>query len=376
MKILTVVGTRPEIIRLSRVIVELDKASTHVLVHTGQNSDPGLGEIFFADFGLRAPDHRLRIPGGSFGASLGGLLAEVDRVLEAERPDAFLVLGDTNSCLSVIPAKRRKIPIFHVEAGNRCYDPNVPEEINRKIVDHTADVNIAYSEAARRNLLAEGLDPQLCLCLGSPLDEVLAHARPRIDASDILSRLGLVRGGYFLASLHRAETVDEPARLAAAIDALATLRRQGERPVILSTHPRTRGALARGGNDAAAQADALPLCDPFGFYDYVHLQENAACVLSDSGSLSEEAALLGFPAVALRETHERLEAMDAAATILAPPRAETVLPAVALAMRHAAENSHRAVVADYRAPSFSQALCRLIFSHTAYVNTKVWGKRG
>ncbi|GAB5377027.1 MAG: UDP-N-acetylglucosamine 2-epimerase (non-hydrolyzing) [Acuticoccus sp.] len=372
---MTILGTRPELIRLSRVIAEFDRAFHHVLVHTGQNSGPGLIDVFLADFGLRAPDHTLAINGGGFGATVGRLLEATDALLARETPDALVVLGDTNSALAVLPAKRRKIPIFHIEAGNRCRDPNVPEEINRRIVDHTSDVNIAYSDAARRNLLAEGLDPQLCLRLGSPLDEVLAACRPRIDACEILARLDLAPGGYFVASLHRAETVDDPARLAAAFDALVALGAMEARPVVVSVHPRTRDALARAGHcpDALARA-GLRLCDPFGFFDYVHLQRHAACVLSDSGSLSEEAALLGFPAVALRETHERLEAMDAATTILAPPRPETVPPAVRLAMRHAREGPGRASVDDYRAPDFAQALARLVMSHIPYVNTYVWRK--
>lgn len=374
MKVMTILGTRPELIRLSCVIAELDRSVDHVLVHTGQNADPRLSDVFFADFGLRAPDHRLALPAGGFGAVVGALLAAVDNLLAAERPDALLVLGDTNSALSVLPAKRRKIPIFHLEAGNRCRDPNVPEEINRRIVDHTADVNIAYSEAARRNLLAEGLDPQLSLALGSPLDEVLARHRPRIEASDVLARMALPPGGYFLASVHRAETVDHPARLAAAFGALQALAAEDGRPVLVSVHPRTRDALARSGLSAEGADTGLRFSPPFGFFDYVHLQTKAACVLSDSGSLSEEAALIGFPAVALRETHERLEAMDAAVTILAPPRADTVLPAARLAIRHAATRRARPEVADYRAPDFAQALCRLIVSHAPYVDTYVWRK--
>jgi len=334
MKVLTVVGTRPEIIRLSRTIPELDASVVHVLVHTGQNHDPALSDVFFADFALRAPDHHLGVAGGTPGEVVGAVIARTDAVLEAERPDAFLVLGDTNSCLSAIAAKRRRIPVFHVEAGNRCYDDTVPEEVNRRIIDHASDVNIAYSGAARRNLLAEGLHPQRCLALGSPLDEVLRHAARRIEGSTILRTMAVSPGGYFLASLHRAETVDEPARLGAAIEALEALGDAHGRPVLLSAHPRTRAALDRLGRRVG---DAVRPCTPFGFFDYVRLEKDAACVLSDSGSLAEEASLLGFPAVALRRTHERLEAMDRATTILAGHDRATILPAAALAMRHAAE---------------------------------------
>ncbi|MEO1104613.1 MAG: UDP-N-acetyl glucosamine 2-epimerase [Pseudomonadota bacterium] len=374
MKVLTVVGTRPEIIRLSATIAELDQSVEHILVHTGQNHDPGLSDVFFAEFGLRPPDHHLGIGGGTAAEAIAAIITGTDAILAQEEPDAFLCLGDTNSCLSVIPAKRRKIPIFHAEAGNRCYDLNVPEEVNRRIVDHTADVNIAYAEPARRNLLAEGLDPQLCLTLGSPLSEVLAKARSRIDASTVLGRLDVAPNGYFLASVHRAETVDDPARLAQVLAGLRALSAAHARPVLVSTHPRTRARI----NDANVSINTTDVryCPPFGFFDYICLQENAACVLSDSGSLSEEAGLLGFPAVALRETHERLEAMDRATTILAGRKLDDILRATKIAMRHHREASPLGKVPAYDAPAFSKALVRTILSHTSYVNTRVWRKAG
>ncbi|MEM8663755.1 MAG: UDP-N-acetyl glucosamine 2-epimerase [Pseudomonadota bacterium] len=374
MKVLTVVGTRPEIIRLSATIAELDRCVEHVLIHTGQNHDPALSDVFFQEFGLRAPDRHLGIEATSAAEAIAAIIARTDEVLAEEMPDAFLCLGDTNSCLSVIPAKRRRIPIFHAEAGNRCYDPNVPEEINRKIVDHTSDVNIAYSEAARRNLLAEGLHPQLCLTLGSPLCEVLEHARPRIDAATVLRDLNLAPGAYFLASVHRAETVDDPARLAQVLASLDALSAAHALPVLISTHPRTRARLGQA--DGMPDAPNLRFCPPFGFAHYIALQENAACVLSDSGSLSEEASLLSFPAVALRNTHERLEAMDNAVTILAGLHVDDILRASAVAMRHHREGTPLTPVAAYAAPAFSKALTRTILSHTRYVNTKVWGKAG
>ncbi|MEM9221683.1 MAG: UDP-N-acetylglucosamine 2-epimerase (non-hydrolyzing) [Pseudomonadota bacterium] len=374
MKIFTVVGTRPEIIRLSRTIPELDATAEHILVHTGQNHDPALSDIFFEEFGLRRPDHHLGVKAATAAEAIAAIIARVDATLETERPDAFLCLGDTNSCLSVIPAKRRKIPIFHVEAGNRCYDPNVPEEINRKIVDHTSDVNIAYSEAARRNLLAEGLDPQRCLVLGSPLYEVLAHAAELIANSAILGELNLAPGAYFVASLHRAETVDEPARLAELLSGLSALAAAHAYPVLISTHPRTRERLGMVERDLDMRN--LRFCAPFGFADYIALQKNAACVLSDSGSLSEEAALLSVPAVALRDTHERLEAMDRAVTILAGVRADTILRAVQTAMRHHKEGATPTHVSDYHAPAFSKTLARTVLSHTPYVNANVWRKAG
>ncbi|MEM0906047.1 MAG: UDP-N-acetyl glucosamine 2-epimerase [Pseudomonadota bacterium] len=366
---MTVVGTRPELIRLSRTIGELDRSVDHILVHTGQNYDPRLSEIFFKDLGVRAPDHHLNIAAASPGEAIGAIIAQTDKVLAQEMPDAMLVLGDTNSCLSVIPAKRRKIPIFHAEAGNRCYDVNVPEEINRKIVDHTSDINIAYSEAARRNLLAEGLPPQLCFVLGSPLDEVLTAHCARIAQSNIVTEQSLTKGEYFVASVHRAETVDDPKRLEMMIAALDQLSTATSKPVILSTHPRTRAALERAPTPPPA---SITCCPPFGFVDYIRLQKDAACVLSDSGSLPEEAALVGFPAVALRQTHERLEAMDQAVTILAGRHGDDIVAAALLAMRQHQSGRRTRPVNAYVAPNFSQDIVRIILSYTPYVNTYTW----
>ncbi|WP_309064757.1 non-hydrolyzing UDP-N-acetylglucosamine 2-epimerase [Microbacterium sp.] len=325
---MTVVGTRPEIIRLSATIKLLDQHTEQVLVHTGQNYDYELNEVFFEDLGLRKPDHFLNADTSSLGAALGSILTKTEEVLQAERPDAFLVLGDTNSCISAVIAKRMKIPVFHMEAGNRSFDENVPEETNRRLVDHVSDYNLVYTEHARRNLLAEGIHPSRILLTGSPMREVLEQNREQIQASDAVERLELIRGEYFLVSLHREENVDTPARLRSAIGALQALRAEYGLPVLVSTHPRTRKRIEA--LDDPQAVDGIRFHPPFGFRDYIKLQLDAKLVLSDSGTISEESSILGFPAVTVRDFIERPEALDAGAIITTGLSAEGVLRGVAM----------------------------------------------
>jgi UDP-N-acetylglucosamine 2-epimerase len=336
-KVMTVVGTRPEIIRLSRVIDRLDRTVDHVLVHTGQNYDHSLNQVFFDDLGLRAPDHFLNVDTSSLGAVLGGTLAGVERLITEERPDAFLVLGDTNSCIAAVMAKRMRVPVYHMEAGNRCFDENVPEETNRRLVDHVADFNLAYTEHARRNLLAEGLQPRRVLVTGSPMREVLEHFRPQIDASDAVERLGLTPRGYFLVSAHREENVDSPERLRMLLDCLDAVEQEWSMPVVVSTHPRTRKRLEALGVDTAG--DRIRFMEPFGFHDYNKLQLEAACVLSDSGTIAEEASILGFPAVTLRDSIERPEALDSGSILMTGLDSSTLPAAVGIAMSGGSQSS-------------------------------------
>jgi UDP-N-acetylglucosamine 2-epimerase len=308
-KVMTVVGTRPEIIRLSRVISRLDETVDHVLVHTGQNWDPMLSDVFFEELELRKPDRFLGVDTSSLGRVLGGVLAGVEDAIKEERPDALLVLGDTNSCIAALMARRMKVPVYHMEAGNRCFDLNVPEETNRRMVDHVSDFNLVYTEHARRNLLAEGLHPRRIMHTGSPMREVLEHYRPKIDASTVLSRLELSPGGYFLVSAHREENVDDPERLGMLLDCLRAVRDRWGLPVLVSTHPRTRKRLEERAEDPGT-LEGIVFHEPFGFFDYVHLQMKAKCTLSDSGTISEESAILGFPAVTLRDSIERPEALE------------------------------------------------------------------
>lgn len=333
MKVLTVVGTRPEIIRLACVIRRLDVTPgiEHVLVHTGQNYDYALNQVFFDDLGLRAPDHYLGVDTSSLGAVLGGVLVGTEKVLLEEQPDAMLVLGDTNSCISTVMAKRMRIPTYHMEAGNRCFDENVPEETNRRLVDHVADFNLAYTEHARRNLLAEGLHPRRILVTGSPMREVLETFRDQIDASDAVERLGLTAGEYFLVSAHREENVDNPERLGQLLDCLVAVRNEFGKRIVVSTHPRTRKRLEA--LDADVDLSGIDFMEPFGFHDYNKLQMQAACVLSDSGTISEESSILGFPAITLRDSIERPEALDSGSIIMTGLRAMDVVSAIALQRR-------------------------------------------
>jgi len=370
LKVMTVVGTRPEIIRLSRVIPALDEACEHTLVHTGQNYDYELNQVFFEDLGLRAPDIFLDAAGGGAAETIGKIIIAADRAMGEVEPEALLVLGDTNSCLSVIPAKRRHIPIFHMEAGNRCFDQRVPEETNRRIVDHTADINLTYSDIAREYLLREGLLPDRVIKTGSPMYEVLHHYMDRIDASDVISRLGLVEGRYFVVSAHREENIESDAnffRLAETLNRVAT---KFGLPVIVSTHPRTQNRI----NSAGVEFHPLVrLMKPLGFHDYVRLQKSARVVLSDSGTISEEASILSFPALNIREAHERPEAMEEAAVMMVGLDADRVEQALALLAAESAEGrrGYRSV-ADYSMPNVAAKVVRIIHSYTDYVRRVVW----
>ncbi|KGN32977.1 UDP-N-acetylglucosamine 2-epimerase [Knoellia sinensis KCTC 19936] len=330
MKVMTIVGTRPELIRLSRVIHRLDQTVEHVLVHTGQNYDYALNEVFFKDLGIRKPDHMLGVDTSSLGAVLGGTLIAAEKVMLEEAPDAVLVLGDTNSCIAAVMAKRLRIPTYHMEAGNRCFDENVPEETNRRLVDHVADFNLVYTEHGRRNLLAEGLHPRRILKTGSPMREVLNSYRDQILASDVLERLGLDEGRYFLVSAHREENVDSPERLRALLGCLTAVRAEFDLPVFVSTHPRTRKRLKA--LDDWSAPEGITFSDPLGFHDYNKLQLAAACCLSDSGTIAEESTLLGFPAVTLRDSIERPEALDTGGIIMTGLDAGDVVAGVRAAM--------------------------------------------
>lgn len=372
LKVLTVVGTRPEVIRLSRVMAKLDEHCEHVLVHTGQNYDHELNQIFFDELGIREPDHYLGCAGPNAAETIGNVIIAVDRVLEAVQPEAMLVLGDTNSCLAVIPAKRRKIPIFHMEAGNRCFDQRVPEETNRRIVDHTADVNLTYSSIAREYLLAEGLPPDRVIKTGSPMCEVLDHYRPQIDSSDAVARLGLEAERYFLVSAHREENIDSPAtftRLVAVINACAE---EHGLAVIVSTHPRTRKRIEDTG---ATFHGSVQLLKPLGFLDYVRLQTSARATLSDSGTISEESSILNFPALNLREAHERPEAMEEGTVMMVGLDVDRVRQGLAiLATQPRGPTRALRQVGDYSMPNVSDKVVRIIHSYTDYVNRVVWRK--
>lgn len=374
MKVLTIVGTRPEVIKLSRVIAELDTHLEHVLVHTGQNFDFELNEIFFRELGLRPPNHVLDAVGDTLAETIARIISATDRVLELERPDAVLILGDTNSALSVIPAKRRKIPIFHMEAGNRSFDQRVPEEINRRIVDHTADVNLPYTEHARRYLLREGLRPDLIIKTGSPMHEVLEHYRAGIEASPILGTLGVMPRSYFVVSSHREENVDDPTRLALLVEVIDAVAVRYAAPVIVSTHPRTRARLEQSGT-ALDRSGLVRFVKPLGFLDYVKLQTTARCVLSDSGTITEESSILSFPAVTLRGAHERPEGMDEGTLVMCDLHPARVLEAVNVVMRQAEPGAQGfRMVADYEARNVSGKVVRIILSYTDYVNRTVWFK--
>lgn len=371
LKVMTVVGTRPEIIRLSRVMAQLEAHCEHVLVHTGQNYDYELNQIFFDELGIGKPTHFLNSAASGAAETIGKVIIAVDAVLEQEQPDAMLVLGDTNSCLSVIPAKRRKIPIFHMEAGNRCFDQRVPEETNRRIVDHTADVNLTYSDIAREYLLREGLPPDLVIKTGSPMFEVLTHYRPQIDASDVMQRLGLEAQRFFVVSAHREENIEDPRTFAKLVDVLQTLAGEHGLPVVVSTHPRTQRRIDASGMSFPAN---VRLLKPLGFLDYVKLQMSAQAVLSDSGTVNEESSILNFPALNLREAHERPEGMEEAAVMMVGLESERVRQALAILRTQARGDGHRDLrrVADYSMPNVSAKVLRILHSYTDYVNRVVW----
>lgn len=370
LKVMTVVGTRPEIIRLSCVMAQLDRYCEHVIVHTGQNYDYELNQIFFEDLEIRKPDHFLGAAASTAAETIGNVIAAVDRVLVAERPEALLVLGDTNSCLSVIPAKRRKVPIFHMEAGNRCFDMRVPEETNRRIVDHTADVNLTYSDIARECLLREGLSPDLVIKTGSPMFEVLTRYRSGIEQSDVLSRLGLVEDRYFVVSSHREENVDSDVSFDRLVNLLNTVAERFDLPIIVSTHPRTQKRVEALG---VKFDDRVRLLKPLGFTDYVRLQTSAKAVLSDSGTISEESSILNFPALNLRETQERHEAFEEGSVMMVGLDVDRVLQGLAVLQDQPRGGSRRLrLVADYSMPNVSDKVVRIIHSYTDYVNRVVW----
>lgn len=372
MKIMTIIGTRPEIIKLSCVIPELDRHFEQVLVHTGQNFDYELNEIFFEGLGLRRPDVFLDAASSSVAETIGAIIAKADQQMASHRPDALLILGDTNSCLSAIAAKRRKIPIFHMEAGNRCFDLRVPEEINRKIVDHISDINLVYTEHARRYLLAEGVRPETVIKTGSPMREVILQQADSIARSTVLAELDLHPQKYFIVSAHREENVDNELQLEALIGTLDALARRYGFPVIVSAHPRTRKRLAAHG--ALNISPLVRFMKPLGFADYIRLQNDAFCAISDSGTITEESSILGFPAVTIRDVHERPEGMDEGTLIMCGVREDDVLAAVAIVTTQS-KASQRPVdmVADYAVSNVASKIARIIPSYARYVNQTVWG---
>lgn len=359
LKVVTVVGTRPEIIRLSRIIAAFEQYTEHVLVHTGQNYDYELNEIFFEDLGLRRPDHFLEADTSSLGAVLGDVLRGTERVLLEEKPDAMVVLGDTNSCISALMARRLKVPVYHLEAGNRSFDPNVPEEINRHLVDHVADYNLVYTEHSRRNLLAEGLHPSRVIHMGSPMKEVLDFYADRIEQSDVLERLGLTEGEYLVASVHREENVDLPERLESVLDSLSAVASDQKAPMVVSTHPRTRKRIDQFG--LATCADVI-LHKPLGFSDYVRLQKSARCVVSDSGTISEESTMLGFPAVTLRDAIERPEAIDTGGIISTGLSPDSVVDSVRITLREHTAQGRTQLPTDYLVADSARRVLNLVLS--------------
>lgn len=372
-KVMTIVGTRPELIKMSRVIAELDKHTQHILVHTGQNYDYELNQLFFEDLDIRKPNHFLEAVGENAAQTIARVIEKSDEVMELEKPDAVLLYGDTNSCLAVIAAKRRKIPVFHMEAGNRCFDQRVPEELNRKVLDHLSDINLVLTEHARRYLIAEGVRPETIIKTGSHMREVLDHYMPKINNSDVLKRMGLETSRYFLVSAHREENVDTPENLRDLMDTLNALANQYQMPVIVSTHPRTQkriDALNFGKMD-----ERIQFLKPFGFCDYNKLQIDAFCVISDSGTITEEGSLLNLPAITVRNAHERPEGMDVGTLIMAGLKKERVLDAVRVIVeQHQRGTRVMARVEDYEAQAVSKKILRIVLSYTDYVNRTVWRK--
>jgi UDP-N-acetylglucosamine 2-epimerase (non-hydrolysing) len=372
LKLMTVVGTRPEIIRLSRVMSACDQYFEHIIVHTGQNYDYELNEIFFTDLGLRKPDYFLNAAGTTGAETIGNVIIGVDKVLEEVRPEALLVLGDTNSCMAVIPAKRRKIPTFHMEAGNRCFDMRVPEEINRRIVDHTADINLTYSTIARDYLLAEGLPPDLVIKTGSPMFEVLTQYKAKIEASDVLERLGLVEEQYFIISAHREENINSDQNFLDLVDMLNAVAEKYQFPVIVSTHPRTRNRIEELNIEFHP---LVQLLKPLGFSDYNKLQLSAKAALSDSGTINEESSILNFPALNLRQAHERPEGMEEAAVMMVGLKTERILQGLEiLESQSRGEERLLQLVSDYSMSNVSEKVVRIILSYTDYINRVVWKK--
>lgn len=374
MKVMTIVGTRPELIKLSRVIAELDQRFKHILVHTGQNYDDEVNQVFFKDLEIREPDHFLNAAGNTATETIAQVISKIDPILEQEAPDAVLVYGDTNSCLTAIAAKRRQIPVFHMEAGNRCFDERVPEEINRRIIDHISDINLPLTEHARRYLIAEGIRPETIIKTGSCMQEVLDYYLPKVMESDVLSRLDLKDGEYMMVSAHREENVDSPERLQALLDSLNALVEAQKLPIIFSVHPRTQkrlDELAPGKLDSR-----IRFMKAMGFLDYIFLQIKARCVISDSGTLAEEASLLGFPAVTVRQAHERPEGMDEGVLVMSDLGSGQLLAAVKMVLDQNDSNQYAGrTVQDYEGGQVSVQVARIIQSYTSYVNRTVWRKR-
>lgn len=373
LKVMTIVGTRPELIKMSRVIAEFDRHTKHVLVHTGQNFDYELNQVFFDDLGIRKPDYFLAAVGNNPAQTIARVIEKADEVLEKEQPNALLLYGDTNSCLSVIAAKRRKIPVFHMEAGNRCFDQRVPEELNRKVLDHLSDINMVLTEHARRYLLAEGIPADRIIKTGSHMQEVLEHYMSKITSSDVLNRLNLQPQRYFLLSAHREENVDSPENLQNLLDTTQALVKQYEIPVIVSTHPRTRQRMEKFGVDVLN--DRIQFLKPFGFFDYVKLQMNAFCVLSDSGTITEEASLLNLPAVIIRNAHERPEGMDQGTLIMCGTNPDNVLDAVGVTVsQRAMQQTAPQPPQDYLGGEVSKKILKVVLSYTDFINRVVWSK--
>jgi UDP-N-acetylglucosamine 2-epimerase (non-hydrolysing) len=369
-KVMTLVGTRPELIKMSRVIAELDKQVDHVLVHSGQNYDYELNQVFFDELGIRKPDHFLGVAADTPAKTIAEVIAKSDEIFAQEKPDALLLYGDTNTCLAVISAKRRKIPVFHMEAGNRCFDQRVPEELNRKVLDHLSDINLVLTEHARRYLIAEGVRPETIIKTGSHMEEVIAHYKPQIDASTVLERENLTPREYFLVSIHREENVDSVQNLHDLLDTLFAVAESYSMPVVVSTHPRTRARLEALGR--SIEHPLVRFVKPFGFLDYMKLQMGAKCVLSDSGTITEEASLLNLSAVTVRTAHERPEGMDEGTLIMSGLKASGVLEAIRVVTGQNEEDARVKTVDDYRAGAVSVKIVRIVLSYVPYVNRTVW----
>ncbi len=374
MKVMTIVGTRPEIIKLSRVIFEVEKYLDHVLVHTGQNYDYELNEVFFENLGVRKPDHFLQVAGENVAHTIGNVISKSDDIMELEKPDVILLYGDTNSCLSVISAKRRKIPVIHFEAGNRCFDQRVPEELNRKVLDHLSDINIPLTEHARRYLLSEGIKPETVIKLGSPMKEVLYHHMDQIIDSGVLEELQLTSGAYFVVSAHREENIDSQENFLDMLSTLDSIADHYKMPIIVSTHPRTRIKLELIKHDQFNPL--IRFLKPLGFFDYNKLQMNAKCVISDSGTITEESSILNFPAITIRQAHERPEGMDEGTLIMTGLKSELVMKSIDIVCSQASETDRAfRLVSDYNVDNFSKKVLRIIMSYTDYVNRTVWHKQ-
>jgi len=371
LKVMTIVGTRPELIKMSRVIAEFDQHTKHILVHTGQNYDYELNQLFFEDLGIRKPDHFLEAVGENAAQTIARVIEKSDEVMEKEKPDAVMLYGDTNSCLAVIAAKRRKIPVFHMEAGNRCFDQRVPEELNRKVLDHLSDINLVLTEHARRYLIAEGIRPETIIKTGSHMREVLDHYMPNIQKSDVLSRMGLVANKFFIVSAHREENIDSPENMSNMVETLNALAETYNCPVIVSTHPRTKKRLDT--MELGKLNPHIQFLKPFGFCDYIKLQMEALCVVSDSGTITEEGSLLNLPAITIRNAHERPEGMDVGTLIMSGLKKERVLDAVRVIIaQHDKTKRVMRPVDDYEAGAVSKQILRVVMSYVDYVNRTVW----